>query len=67
MMSHEPSLLITQNVMGNPSKTFGSRASQLSGSRLLGLYLYCLLLTALAAALAAIVATVPHWLPGLIR
>jgi len=42
----------------------GSRL-QVSGWRLVGLFLYCLLLTTLAAALAGIIATAPHWLPGL--
>jgi hypothetical protein len=31
------------------------------------LFLYCQLLTTLAAALAAILASWPHWLPALIR
>lgn len=41
--------------------------SRVSGESLLGLYLCCLLLTTLAAALAAIIATAPYWLPTLIR
>jgi hypothetical protein len=43
-----------------------SRPTGVSGIRLLGLYLYCLLLATLAAGLAAIFATAPHWLPELI-
>jgi hypothetical protein len=34
---------------------------------MIALYFYCLLLTTLAAALAGIFATAPHWLPGLMR
>ena len=41
--------------------------ASVSGWRLIGLYLYCLLLATLAAALASIMATWPNWLPGLIR
>lgn len=43
------------------------RTSRVSGESLLGPYLYCLSLTTLAAALAAIIATALHWLPALIR
>jgi hypothetical protein len=34
----------------------------MSGWRLIGLYAYCILLTALAAAFAAAFATAPYWL-----
>jgi hypothetical protein len=54
-------------VMSDCSTRRASEMAQVSGWRLIGLYLYCLLLTTLAAALAAIMATWPHWLPGLIR
>ena len=37
-------------------------ARNMSGWRLFGLYAYCLLLTALAAALSAAFATAPHWI-----
>jgi hypothetical protein len=47
-------------------RTEPSRRAAVSGWRMLGLYIYCLLLTSLAAALAAVLAGWPHWLPGLI-
>ena len=54
-------------VMGDRSTSSAPRVPQVSGWRLVALYLYCLLLTTLAAALAAIIAVLPHWLSGLIR
>lgn len=42
-------------------------ASKMGGWSLLGLYAYCVLLSALGAALASILATAPHWVPGLMR
>ena len=54
-------------LMTEVSKHRDFRTHRVSGWRLIGLYLYCLLLTMLAAALAGIIATGPHWLAGLIR
>jgi hypothetical protein len=41
------------------------RGAAMSGWRLIGLYLYFVLLSAVAAALAAALAVAPHWIwPG---
>ena len=53
--------------MSDHSTPRGFQAPQMNGWRLIGLYFYCLLLTTLAAALAGIMATASHWLPGLIH
>jgi len=42
------------------------RTPPIYGRRMIALYFYCLLLGAVAVALAAIIATWPHWLPSLI-
>jgi ribose/xylose/arabinose/galactoside ABC-type transport system permease subunit len=43
------------------------RASEASGWRLVGLYFYYFLLSAVAAALAGIFATAPYWIPSLVH
>lgn len=37
-------------------------SSEMNGWRFIGLYFHCLLLSALAVALAAIIATAPYWI-----
>jgi len=43
------------------------RSARMSGWRMIGLFLCCLFLSALAAALAGIIGTAPQWMPILMR
>jgi hypothetical protein len=47
--------------MRDNSTLRGAARHRLSGWRLVSLYLYCLMLSTIAAVLAAIIATWPHW------
>jgi hypothetical protein len=48
------------------SRQSGDRAARASGPVLIGLFAYCVLLSALAAAFAAAFATAPYWIPGVV-
>jgi hypothetical protein len=41
--------------------------SRLRGWPMIALYIYCLFLTTVAAALAATIATAPYWIPTLVN
>jgi hypothetical protein len=62
LVIREERLIMRQHVTPRPS-----RSPPMSPWRRIGLYFYCLLLSALVAVLAAIIGTAPHWIARLMR